>query len=399
VARPRRNGELTEARGRVAAPIGEATSVDPSPAGSVLRSREELAALHDEWLDLYRRSGTPNPFAHPAWVTAWLEHYTAEDALYVVTIRSGEQLVAVAPFHRRRVQSGGVALRLGGAGTSELLTEIPELLVDGAPRKLVRELCRFLLHERRDDWDWAELRLVPAQGWFESDWLTREAEAEGAKFVHTGSAAFVIVDLPDDWDELRGNLKRNMKEAIRRSTNRLARVGWESVTPATRGELDEAVESLVRLHAQRSDVTDKERHVDYFADDHDLAFLRKVGPAMFEAGAGSVQRIRIEGADAAARLVLRGNGSIFFSVAGLDPDYWDYGPGTMLVVEALRQAIARGDTSANLSMNPDEGKLRWSERIEVHNAFMLVAPRRRSRVVSAAHLVLRTLRQGYALSR
>jgi CelD/BcsL family acetyltransferase involved in cellulose biosynthesis len=373
--------------------------VDPSPAGSVLRSRQELAALHDEWLDLYRRSGTTNPFAHPAWVTTWLEHYTAEDALYVVTIRNGGQLVAVAPFHRRRVPSGGIALRLAGYGASELLTEIPEFLVDGPPRKLLRELCRFLLHDRRDDWDWAELLLVPEQGWFESDWLTRDAEAEGAKFVHTGSFAFVILELAENWDELRARLKRNVKEAIRRSTNRLGRVEWEPATPASRAELDEAVESLARLHALRSGVTDKEQHVNYFADGHDLAFLRKVAPAMFEAGAGSVHRIRIEGADAAARLILRGNRSIFFSVAGLDPAYWDYGPGTMLMVEAVREAIVRGDASANLSMNPDEGKLRWSERIEVHNAFMLVAPRRRSRVVSAAHLVLRTLRQGYSLSR
>ncbi len=373
--------------------------VESSLAGSVVRSRTELAALHDEWLDLYRRSASPNPFAHPAWVKTWLEHYTSEEDLYAVTIHSGDTLVAIAPFHRRRVRSGGVALRLAGAGTPELLTEIPEIVADGAPRKLLRGLCRFLLHERRDDWDWAELRLGPAQGWFESDWLTREAEEQGAKFIHTGSSAFVVIDLPPDWDELRSSLKRNVKEAIRRSTNRLGRVDWEVVTPSTPAELGAAVEALAGLHGLRSGVADKERHIDYFGDAHDLSFLRKAAAAMFEAGAGSVPLIRIEGTDAAARLILHGNASIFFSVAGLDPAYWDYGPGTMLVVEALREAIARGDTSANLSMNPDEGKLRWSERIEIHNAFMLVAPRRRSRVASASHLVLRTLRQGYALSR
>jgi CelD/BcsL family acetyltransferase involved in cellulose biosynthesis len=373
--------------------------VDQPLAGSVVRTREGLSRLRDEWTELYLASQTPNPFAHPAWVSAWLEHYVSEEQLYVITIRRGDRLVCVAPFHRRRLASRGVALRLAGAGTPELLTEIPEILTAEPPRKLLRELCRFLLEDCAGEWDWAELRLVPAQGWFESDWLTRRFEEQGAKFLHAGSTAFVIIDLPSDRDVLRSSLKRNVKEAIRRSANRLARADWELVAPATRAEFEEAVEALARLHALRSDVPGKEQHADYFQDPHDRAFLRKGALVMFDAGAACVPRIRVDGTDAAARLILRGNKSIFFSVAGLDPEYWDYGPGTMLVAETLGDAIARGDTSANLSMNPDEGKLRWSERIEVHNTFMLVAPRRRSRVASAAHLVLRTLRQGYALSR
>lgn len=377
-------------------------AVSPEPLRcDVVRSRAALERLTREWTELYRRSATPNPFAHPAWVTAWLDHYSGEEELYVVTLRSGSRLVGLAPFCRSRAVSGGIGLRLAGAAPREKLTEIPEILIAGHPaRKVLRVLVRFLLVDRVADWDWAELKLGPRQGWFESDWLPREAEARGARFTQTSSAAFVVVDLPADWSEFRSGLKRNVKEAIRRSANRLACVeDWDLVEPAGKAELEAALDSLVRLHALRSAVTDKERHPQYLASESEESFLRRASGRMFDAGAATLPRLRIGGEDAATRLVLRGNRSLFFSVSGLDPRFWDYGPGTMLMRETLRAAVARGDTSANLSMHPDESKLRWSERLEVHHTFLLVAPRRRARLAGAADMLLRSFRQGHALWR
>jgi len=365
---------------------------------SVVRFRAHLDEFVDEWLELYKRSATPNPFAHPAWVTAWFDHYAGRKDLYVVVVRKGEELVGLAPFYRSRLGRGrGVCLRLAGMGASEAITELPEILVSAdAPRKVVRAVVKFLMDERGHDWDWAEVTLGPRQGWFESDWIGPDNEGRGARFTHLTTLAFVVVNLPQTWELFRTGMKRNVKEAVRRSTNRLARLddGSDFAVPRDSVDFERALDALVDLHRARSEVSDKELHGDYLSDERDEAFFRAAAKAMYSAGAATIPEMRIEGNHAASRLILSGNRSVFFSLSGLDRTYWDYGLGTAITVRVLQDAIERGDTFANLSLNPDEGKLRWSEEIELHNEFLVVSPRRRARVAALVYLVQRAARLG-----
>jgi CelD/BcsL family acetyltransferase involved in cellulose biosynthesis len=376
------------------------------PTWSVLRHRAALEEIREDWLALYEASGTTNPFSHPAWVMTWLEHFAAPRDVYAVVARAANgELVAMAPFHRRRGRSGmlGRGLRLAGIGAGEMLTELPEILLAQSqpPRRTMRGLVDFLMTACARDWEWVELVLSPRLGWFESDWIGREPEDRGAEVTHTGTLAFVMLDLPADWETFRSGMKRNVREAVRRSTNRLAKVdgGWSYELPQTEWELRQAVDRLTSLHRARSRVTDKEQHGDYLGGVGDEEFLHAAALAMFRAGAATVPRIRIDGSDAAARLVLRGNGSIFYSLSGLDREHWDLGLGTQLHVQTLREAIERGDAVANLSANPDESKLRWGERLEVHNEFLVTAPGRRAQLAGTLYLLRRALRVASALWR
>ena len=319
-----------------------------------------------------------------------------------MTMRRSDRLVLVAPFYRRRRLGLSSGLQLAGLGASERLTEISEILIaDEASRPALRELVDFLFADHGREWDWLELMLGPEQGWFEPAWLPVHAVARGAAFLHKGTKPFVVLDLPQTWEGLRGNLKPNMKEAIRRSVNRLARVdeGWEYLLPADKGEFESALDVLVRLHRARAAVTSHELHANYFEQGQSEAFIRDAALAMFVAGVGTVARVRIGGVDAAARLVLHGNDSTFFSFSGLDPAYWEYGPGTALMVEALRSAIARGEHVANLSQHPETSKLRWSERLELRHEFLVIAPRRRALLSTMLYLQLAALRRSAELFR
>jgi CelD/BcsL family acetyltransferase involved in cellulose biosynthesis len=372
----------------------------------VLRHRDLLPSIAGEWNELHVASRTTNPFSHPAWIEAWLEHFTRPEDLYVVTARERGQLVALAPFHRRGPRPAspfpGSCLRLAGMGASEVITELPEILIGDVPaRKVMRGLMGFLLGPCGDDWDWLELSLSNRAGWFESDWIGSDAEARGAAFVPRSASACVVIDLPESWDLLRSGMKRNVKEAVRRSTNRLAKLegGWETVHPSNGHEFQEALESLLRLHRARSGVVEKEQHANYLSDPRDEAFLRDAAMAMYRAGRGTIAEIRVEGTTAAAGLLLRANGAVFFSVTGLDPRFWDLGLGTQLKVQALQQAIADGDTVANLSINPDESKRRWSESLEFHHEFLVVSTRRRAAAAAGAYLMHRAAREAHSLRR
>ena len=350
---------------------------------SVLHAHDELDALLPDWTQLYEAADVANPFADPRWLTVWARHYAGDARLETIAVRDDGELVAVAPFYR---DAGRVErLRLLGSVDRRQLNELPQILT--AP-SATRDALRAIFHHlgpRGGDFDWADFVLAPGQGWTQPEWFDLDGSA--AFSVHRGTRACVVLPLADSWDELRGGLKRNVKESIRRSTNRVTREGHEFEvmdeydSPAA---LREAITELRRLHRARSEITGTVGHPDYFADGANVDFLEDVAKRTFGTGLVRPVLLTVDGEPVAARLVLRSNGALFFSISGFDPAWWDYGPLTLLDAESLKAAIGRGDRLANLSIGPDTSKLRWSEQLELHQDFVLVGSRRRARALFTA---------------
>ena len=157
----------------------------------------------------------------------------------------------------------------------------------------------------------------------------------------------------------------------------------------------QAIDDLLFLHRRRAGLVGRERHPDYFERLADERFMRAATAAMFGQGLASPVVLRVNDSPAAGRLVLRGNRSVFLSFSGIEPAWWHLSPGTTLISEIMKAAIARGDSLVNLSLYPEEGKLRWSEALELHNDFIVVAPRRRSRLAFSLYWQIRSMRRSW----
>jgi hypothetical protein len=92
---------------------------------------------------------------------------------------------------------------------------------------------------------------------------------------------------------------------------------------------------------------------------------------------------------AAAQLVITANGTTFCSFSGFDPKWWSHNVSTTLMAHCLQDAIERGDSVVNFSPGPNVAKLRWSERLDLFQEFVVVSNRRRSRLVFSLFWQLR----------
>jgi CelD/BcsL family acetyltransferase involved in cellulose biosynthesis len=370
----------------------------PTPPYSfeVLSTDGQLLALEREWCELFERSRTRNPFVHPAWMISWFRHFVPDAAeRLVLAVRREGELVALAPLYRHSYGLGSAScrtLQLAGQGSrSDPLTEMSEILV--APDEQRRAL-RALLHHLADEtggWDWLGLTLAPQQGWFENEWLPEHWRRRGANVVHKGVRPFVVMELPESRSELL--LKRNMKEALRKSRTRLEREGRVETTFLDGGALPAAIETVVDLHRRRAELAGHLPHDDYFRDRAACTLVRGAGAAWAARGNAAVALLALDGVPIAGRLLLQANRTAFLSVSGSEPEYWRLGASVTLTAAAIGRAIDHGDELVNFSSSPDSAKLRWSEQLEFQHEFLVVAPFRRSRALFSAWWQLLASRQ------
>lgn len=365
-----------------------------APTVLTLTTRSALEGLRPEWEDLFLTSGAANPFLHPAWMLAWCDVFVRPSEIRVLTARHLGRLVGVAPFYRRHVGwgegAGSSHLRAFGAGPHGELTEVPGVLVDPPlTRSVLRQFVRHLLDNERG-WDWFELPLGHAQGWFEPEWTQASGARRSAAVIHKGTTPCVVMPLADDWSSTLAGLKRNVRQSVHRGRNRLTRagLGWELEVV----ELEAFagfVAILSRLHAARAAVPGRLHHPDRLADTRSRAFLELAGAGMLAAEHALPCILRAGQQVVAARLVLRAGRTLYLSVSGFDPDRWNEGVATTLVAETMAFGIKQGATAVNLGSGVDVSKLRWSENLERNEEFLVVAPRARSRWAFSVYWKLR----------
>jgi CelD/BcsL family acetyltransferase involved in cellulose biosynthesis len=346
-----------------------------------LISMPEIRAFANEWARFAETAGALNPFTHPDCLMPWAERFLRpSDQIWLLTARQQNRLVGVAPFYRRSSRPGlAHSMQLWGTGPDSRLIELPQLLLDqeqprAAARALVAWLCSGAVA-----WDWA---VVPLENplWLEPEWLPR-----GGKVTVLTKTVRASVVLPITRHS-PPPLKRNVRESLRRSHNRLDRAfpGQWSVSRTVGGaDLCRALQDLAVLHADRSRMAGKERHPNALARPAEWSFLSAWVNALAERGGVCLYRLLVRDRAIAALLVLRTQDCTYFLLSGMNEQSWEFSPTTLLQWCAIEDAVALGHRRVNVSAGPDTAKLRWSEQLAKSVEFILTPNRAWSRIAFA----------------
>jgi CelD/BcsL family acetyltransferase involved in cellulose biosynthesis len=373
-----------------------------SPLVTTVTTEELTQTDLSDWIALFSEPSTvSNPFLHPVWVQSWYRVFTRPDQRLILMVRRPDngRLIGVVPLHRQVLRVSGVpmARRLVpvGAGTAPTAFEIPGFLAaPGMARDVARASVTTLFEQR--DVDWSELTIALEQGWFEPEWAFAGGDRPVAFGEHQRARACVVLPLLPTWEATRGGLKRNLKESIRRSYNRMAR--WPAtatVIHRTAAELNQsAISRFLELHRRRSLTRHASiAHPDAYADEQNRALLRTALPTLARAGLASIYELSMDGQVTASQLALHAGTTSYVHSSGFDPSVWDLGPVTMLQTELVKSAIGRGDSVINFSPGPSVSKLRWSESLWVANDFAFASGSRRLAVRYGAFQAMSSLRR------
>jgi CelD/BcsL family acetyltransferase involved in cellulose biosynthesis len=347
-----------------------------------IRDFGTMSELRKEWATLHLDAAPGSPFEHPAWAETWAKHYVAEGDLECIAVRDHARdysLIGFAPLYRRHRGVPGMratSIQPLGTGRNQALTEVVQVLsLPDRTEEVIRAVVRHL--ETLDGWNWAQLSLGPGQGWLLPQWF---GDPAGTMLRHAKTRPCVVFDdLPSDVTALRSRLKRNIRESIRRSRNRSAKLGgltFRCVSDVL--EIEAAVPELVRLHRMRSQMTGKVEHADILGG-MESAFLLEAVRNLAEHGLARIYLAEHAGTPVAAQLVLSDANTDYLSVTGLSPLHWELSLNTMLVYNALQDAVALGRTALNLSTGPSVSKNRWSSTLATYQDFTIVRSDQRSR--------------------
>lgn len=325
----------------------------------VLRGREALSGLEQEWAALWERCPELTAFQHPAWLLPWSRHFGGDEFL-TCTLRQAGRLAGLAPFFSiadtdvdvgadadaNADADGGRALLLLGTGNTDYLDLLvePALGAEGAAALLGAALAAAAC-------DRCELRqLRPGSP------LLEAAAPPGWRTELLDDEPCPVLSLPTSPAALERHIPPHHLRRVRRDRRRLERHGEVSWTVATAANFAEVFDSLVRIHQAR---WSEQGEPGSFRDDAALAFHREAALSLLRQGWLRLFALRLAGQLIGIYYTFNCRGRAHIYLTGYDEAYANLSPGTLTLAHAVEAAVREGARHFDFLRGRESYKYLW----------------------------------------
>jgi CelD/BcsL family acetyltransferase involved in cellulose biosynthesis len=349
-------------------PASEAAARQSPQAGAlkveVIDSSWGFTALRPEWNALLRASAADCPFLTWEWLHTWWVHLAGSSRLHIAAVRSGRELVALAPF---RITDGRVALlsRLDMLGTGEAGSDYLDVIVRlGWETDGVDALVRFVRSQN------VTLRLGHVAPTATASALVDRLTADGWTAATSPDGICPYIPLAGHtWDSYLATLGSSHRANVRRRIKGLAQkfaTRFELVT--TDAERREAMSVLMAYHERR-----------YVGRGGSTAFMTPALRAFHEeATRRALDRgwlrlfvLRVNDAIAAVMYGFMYGGRFYFYQHGFDDQYQQHSIGLVLMGLTIQAAIDEGAEEFDLLWGVEPYKWLWArDTRELHRVHL-----------------------------
>ena len=256
--------------------------------------------FEEEWGALYDRSPRATPFASPEWLSG--------SPLDFAKVRRSGELVAMASIGEMQVSDYQDVLAIDQDAAEALWAKLPSCTLDEIP---------------------------PDSPFLEA--VT--AEVEDASWC-----PFVQLD--------RLSLPAKLEKNLRSQRRKIEERGGEFCL-ASGDQAQEYLDALFELHSERWGGNG------VLNSNEVMAFHRRVVPRFAQRGWLRFHGIRLEGRLRAVLYAFAKDRRVYYYLSGFDPALAEYGPGSLLIQEAMRYALTQGDSEFDFLRGAEPYKYRW----------------------------------------
>lgn len=347
----RREGERLHIVGAEETAVAQPTreqplSAAPRPASlalAVVDDARGFDALEREWNDLLERSEA-SVFQSFEWQRTWWRHFgerRKSARLHLVTVRSGDELVAIAPLHVDRVPSLGMLRRLLFVGHRD--SDYLDLLVARGREAECAELVAAHLAERPVWFDVAILEETPDRS-ITGPLLYEALRQRGFTATRYVGEQCPRTVLRGTWEETVQGFPLDYRREIRRRLRNIAKAYDIQLEVVPSGpEVVPAMREFIDLHQER---WVRAGYWGGFADPRRAAFHCDVAERLGRRGWLMLAFLRADGRRCATNygFSFRNEVSTFLGGAREDEALWKHSPSRVLHAKCMEWAIANGST-------------------------------------------------------
>jgi CelD/BcsL family acetyltransferase involved in cellulose biosynthesis len=327
--------------------------------------------LRDEWDDLLEASASNCFFLTWEWLYPWWKHLSGARKLHIVTLRSGGELVAIAPLASRPRSLARLApvRALQFIGADRVASDYLDLIIRrGREAEALDALADYLRHEmlvvemtnvRRTSLAAELTAALQRQGW-------KPAE------LRIGACPFTVLT-GHSWDSYLSTLGPEHRYNFRRRLRNISRMGEMRFEEArSPGQAHEMLRELVALHNRRW----RERGGSDAFDSSDLiAFHDDVTQLTLDRGWLRLYVLTLDGRPAAALYGFQYHATFYFMQAGFDPLYRKHSVGLVAMGLAIKNAIEEGAEECDMLRGEEPYKFHWARQLRELGRYDVYPPR------------------------
>jgi CelD/BcsL family acetyltransferase involved in cellulose biosynthesis len=319
----------------------------------------EFRSLQRDWQVLYRQCPDATPFNSWEWLFSWWQTYRGARKLKLLTWRSGDALVGVAPLCLAAESSGlGVGcrvLRFIGDGSSDS-DHLGILAPPAAFPPVCSQLARWLRDDK--DWDVLVLREMP-EGSKLSEALGAAVATFGCRVrLELGRAA--VLGLPGSLEEFLTERQPRFRTKLRALLRKVDQGGLTVEIGCEQSrQLRHRLRSLFSLHQERWEQTGGPG---VFGDVQKRSFYRRFVPRFARCGWLRLYSLRQGDGYLAHQLCFGHDGTTYLLQEGFDRSDPSASYGQMLRAAVIRHLIESGERSYDFLGGFTNHKAAWGAR-------------------------------------
>jgi CelD/BcsL family acetyltransferase involved in cellulose biosynthesis len=351
-----------------------------------------LANLREEWDALLADSAADCLFLTWEWLSCWWRHLSERRRLFVVTLRSGSELVGLAPLCRPLVAGVLPGRSLQFLGTGYVGSDYLDVIVRrGHERAVLPALAAYLAGTGL----MLELAQVERRCGLAAE-LGRELVRRGWTLAEHAPQVCPFIDLRGrSWASYLAGLGTEHRYNVQRRLRNASRQFALTFEAARSDEQRRAALALLfRLHDLRFGECSDAFHTPALR-----AFHEDLSRAALAQGWLRLFALSLDGRPAAALYGFRDRRRFYFYQSGFDPAYGKSSVGLLAMALSIRHAIEEGADEYDLLHGDERYKFHWARQTRALSRLELYPPtlpeqvRRRTRDAtrSARRLVRRLL--------